>query len=54
MRDRYPTWQTPTYEERIGDGPDVAVAVSVTHDVLNDVRIYAAKALPQVGSKRVC
>lgn len=45
----YPTWQAPKHDERLGDGSDVVVALSVTHDVLEDARLYAAKSLPQAG-----
>jgi hypothetical protein len=45
----YPLWQNPKHEERVGDGPDVALALGVTHNVLNDVRHYVQANLPTVG-----
>jgi hypothetical protein len=40
------TWgQVPVH----GEGRDVALAVSVTHDVLQDVEDYVQRELPQVG-----
>lgn len=41
------SWQVST--ESVGDGPEVAVAISVTHDVIRDVRKAIATVAPQVG-----
>jgi hypothetical protein len=44
----YPLW---TFNDQRGSssGSDVALALSVTHDALNDVSAYVAQSLPQVG-----
>jgi len=49
----YPTW---TFAEKLkaGHGPDVAVALSVTHNALKDVETYVSRSLPQVGRILSC
>jgi len=41
-------WDEDTKEIREG-GAEIAVAISVTHDVMDDVLEYASKSLPEVG-----
>lgn len=36
-------------ELAVGEGADVALAVSVTHDIIGDVRLFVARDLPTVG-----
>lgn len=48
--ERDPTWPTWTFDVETldGQGNDMAVAVSLTHDVLSAVRTYIAKSAPQI------
>lgn len=46
--DPYPGWFFLQENIRC-DEPDVAVALSVTHDIREEVRAYVARQLPQVG-----
>ena len=41
-------WEEPR-TVRLGEGPEVALAVEVTHEVAEDVAIYAKRELPAVG-----
>lgn len=46
-----PDWpKLTTTEEALGKGGEVAVAISLTHDVLANVRTHVTASLPQVGS----
>lgn len=49
--ERDPTWPTWTYDidEFTDQGDEMAVAVSLTHDVVPAVRAYIAKSAPQIG-----
>lgn len=43
-----PLWEPPR-TINVGEGPEVALAIEVTHPVAEDVAIYAKRALPAVG-----
>ena len=47
-----PAWPTLIFEDETlaADGGEIAVAISLTHDILDDVRSYATHSLPQVRS----
>ena len=43
-----PLWETAR-EINVGDGPETALAIEVTHPVSEDVAIYLKRSAPQVG-----